>query len=55
MVWLAIERHILIFHDRWISNRRGRFIFHYLPLIILVSYIVLLYITTVFLLLCENT
>jgi hypothetical protein len=54
MAWLAIERHILIFHDRWVSNRRGRFLFHYLPLIILVAYILLFYITVIFLLPCEN-
>jgi hypothetical protein len=44
----------LIFHDGWISNRRGRFLFHYLPLIILMTYIFLFYITVIFLLPCEN-
>ena len=55
MAWLAIERHIFIFHDRWISNRRGRCLFHYFPLLILVTYIFLFYMTTIFLLPCENT
>jgi hypothetical protein len=55
MAWLAIERHILIFHDGWVSNRRGRFLFHYLPLIILMTYIFLFYIIAIFLLPCENT
>ncbi|CAF1210549.1 unnamed protein product [Adineta steineri] len=54
MAWLAIERHIFIFHDRWVSNRRGRFLFHYLPLIILVTYILLFYLIVVFILPCEN-
>ncbi len=53
--WLAIERHILIFHDRWVSNSRGRFLFHYLPLIILVTYILLFYFIVIFFLPCENT
>jgi hypothetical protein len=48
MAWLAIERHILIFHDRWVSNRRGRFLFHYLPLIILVTYILVFYSIAIF-------
>ncbi|CAF1606809.1 unnamed protein product [Adineta ricciae] len=34
MAWLAIERHIIIFHDRWLSTRTGRLLFHYLPLVI---------------------
>ncbi|CAF0858411.1 unnamed protein product [Adineta steineri] len=54
MAWLAIERHILIFHDRLLLNRRGRFLFHYLPLIILVTYILLFYLIVIFLLPCEN-
>ncbi|CAF1159525.1 unnamed protein product [Adineta steineri] len=54
MAWLAIERHILIFHDRLLLNRRGRFLFHYLPLIIIVTYLLLFYLIVVFLLPCEN-
>ena len=54
MLWLSIERHILIFHDRWVANRRGRFFFHYLPLIIIVTYILLFYIIVIFFLPCEN-
>lgn len=55
MAWLAIERHLLIFHDRWFSNQRQRFLFHYLPLIIFVAYILLFYIIVIFFLPCENT
>ncbi|CAF4002200.1 unnamed protein product [Adineta steineri] len=54
MAWLAIERHIFIFHDRLLLNRRGRFLFHYLPLIIIVTYILLFYLIVVFILPCEN-
>jgi hypothetical protein len=55
MAWLAIERHILIFHDRWVSNRRGRFLFHYLPLIIIIAYVVPYYTIVIFFPPCENT
>jgi hypothetical protein len=54
MAWLSIERHILIFHDGWVSTRRRRFLFHYLPLIILVTYILLFYFIVIFFLPCEN-
>jgi hypothetical protein len=54
MLWLSIERHILIFHDGLVANRRGRFLFHYLPLILLVTYICLFYIIVLFILPCEN-
>ncbi|CAF0981158.1 unnamed protein product [Adineta steineri] len=54
MAWLAIERHILIFHDRWVSNRRGRFLFHYLPSISIVVYILLYYVISIFFVPCEN-
>ncbi|CAF0721750.1 unnamed protein product [Adineta steineri] len=54
IAWLAIERYILIFHDRWVSNRRGRFLFHYLPSISLVAYIVVFYIISILFPPCEN-
>ena len=55
MAWLSVERHILIFHDRWLSNARGRFQFHYLPLIFLVAYILIFYMVVNFFLPCEST
>jgi hypothetical protein len=55
MTWLAIERHILIFHDGWVSNRRGRFLFHYLPLIIIIAYVVPYYTISIIFPPCENT
>ncbi|CAF4221919.1 unnamed protein product [Adineta steineri] len=54
MAWLAIERHILIFHDRWFLNRKGRFRFHYLPSIGIVAYILVYYIISIFFVPCEN-
>ncbi|CAM4784862.1 unnamed protein product [Rotaria magnacalcarata] len=55
MAWLAVERHILIFHDRWISNRRRCFLLHYAPMIIIAAYILLYYVTQIFILPCQNT
>jgi len=55
IAWLAIERHILILHDGLVANRRGRILFHYLPLLGLVTYILLFYFIVIFLLPCENT
>jgi hypothetical protein len=36
--WASIERHILIFHDRWVSTRKKRIFVHYLPVIIISLY-----------------
>ncbi|CAF1224382.1 unnamed protein product [Adineta ricciae] len=54
LTWLAIERHILIFYDQWVANQRGRFLFHYLPLILIISYVCLFYIVGIFVLPCDN-
>ncbi|CAF1444584.1 unnamed protein product [Rotaria magnacalcarata] len=55
MAWLAVERHILIFHDRWISNQRRCFLLHYAPMIIIAACILLFYLVNIFLLPCQNT
>ncbi|CAF3785682.1 unnamed protein product [Rotaria socialis] len=55
MAWLAVERHILIFHDGWICNRRRCFILHYTPMIIIAAYILLFYLAQIFFLPCQNT
>jgi hypothetical protein len=55
LAWLAIERHILIFHDRWLLNRRGRFLLHYLPFIIILAYVVPYYTIVILFPPCENT
>jgi hypothetical protein len=41
--WATIERHILIFHDRWVSTRKKRLFVHYLPLISVLLYCLILY------------
>lgn len=55
LTWMAIERHILIFHHRWVLNRRGCFLLHYLPIMIIPTYILLFYIIVIFFLPCQNT
>lgn len=55
MTWLAVERHILIFHDRLVSTSRGRLLFHYLPMAIIVVYFLVFYVVVMFLLPCQNT
>ena len=42
--WASIERHILIFHSRWVATRKNRFLLHYLPLILFFIYFVAYYI-----------
>ena len=41
--WASIERHILIFHDSWVSTTRRRFFVHYLPLVTLLVYCLIFY------------
>ncbi|CAF1274143.1 unnamed protein product [Rotaria magnacalcarata] len=48
LAWSSIERHILVFHDQWISTRKKRFYVHYLPLIILILYSTIYYTVLIF-------
>ena len=52
--WATVERHILIFHDRWVSTRKTRLFVHYLPLMVLLVYCVVFYVVVLFLLPCQN-
>lgn len=47
MAWSTIHRYLLIFHDSLFSSGRKRFLFHYLPLIILFPYIIIFYIVAI--------
>lgn len=53
--WASFERHILIFHDRWLATKRRRFFLHYLPIISLVLYCLIPYGISYFFPPCENT
>ena len=52
--WATVERHILIFHDRWVSTRKTRLFVHYLPLVVLLVYCLVFYVVVLFLLPCKN-
>ena len=53
--WATIERHILVFHDRWLQTRKQRFFLHYLPISTLVMYCFTYYFILFFFPFCENT
>jgi hypothetical protein len=55
LAWASIERHILIFHTRWISTQKKRFFVHYLPLILLLLYATIYYTDLIFFPPCEQT
>ena len=55
VAWATIERHILIFHDQWVSNRTKRLAFHYFPLLFLLFYCLALHFIVIFFPPCENT
>ena len=54
MAWASIERHILVFHDRWLMSKGGRFLIHYLPLITILLYGFIYYIVILSVYQCEN-
>lgn len=54
LAWISVERHIFIFNDRWIRTKRGRFFAHYLPLILIMSYLFIFNVYVYFLYPCEN-
>ena len=52
--WATIERHIIIFHDKWVSTQRKRLYFHYLPVIIIFIYWFTFYSYVYFYPTCQN-
>ncbi|CAF0975202.1 unnamed protein product [Rotaria sp. Silwood1] len=52
--WATIERHILIFHSRWVMTKKKRFFIHYLPLILLLLYCIIYYSVANFFPPCQN-
>ena len=43
VAWASVERHILIFHTQWVSTMKKRIFIHYIPIIIIVLYSIMLY------------
>lgn len=54
MAFASIERHILVFYDKLVSSPRRRFIFHYLPIILILIYGFTFYIAVIFFPSCEQ-
>lgn len=55
MLWSSIERHIIIFHSQQLlGTRRQKFFVHYLPLIIIFTYLIFFYIYIAFIHACTN-
>ncbi|CAF0839788.1 unnamed protein product [Adineta steineri] len=52
--WATIERHILIFHDRWVSTKKKRFIIHYIPPLLILLYCFIFYFIFWFFPPCRN-
>lgn len=52
--WTTVERHILIFHDGWLVTVKQRFVLHYLPIILIVTYYFVFYFIVYFYPPCEN-
>ncbi|CAF3348551.1 unnamed protein product [Rotaria socialis] len=54
MAWAAIERYILVYHDRLVSTSHKRLLVHYLPLLIIIFYAGIFYGIVIFAPPCEN-
>ena len=52
--WATLERHILIFHDGWLSTKKRRFFIHYFPAIFILLYLSIFYFVIYFFPPCEN-
>ena len=52
--WATVERHILVFHDRWLTTKKNIFLIHYLPSIVIVLYCSIYYCIAFFFPPCEN-
>lgn len=53
--WATVERHILIFHDQWISTQKKRFFINYLPILIIIIYCFIYYSLVAFAPFCQNS
>ena len=54
VAWMSVERHILVFHDRWVVSHRQRILFHYLPLFSILIYATIYYIWLIFFPPCQH-
>ncbi len=54
LVWMTIERHILIFNQTWFATQRKRFLVHYFPMILACIYPLVIYIYAFFVQDCKS-
>lgn len=54
MLWVSIERHILIFHPNAMQTNCHRMLFHYIPLLITALYAPTLFFVLIFLIPCDR-
>ncbi|CAF1418918.1 unnamed protein product [Adineta steineri] len=54
VAWASIQRHILIFHDKWVSTKRGRLLFHYIPSFLFLVYPIIFYVYIFIIMNCEQ-
>jgi hypothetical protein len=54
LAWASIERHILIFRSSIMKNRSKQILYHYLPLSLLIIYVVIFYVVVIVFPPCEN-
>lgn len=52
--WATVERHILIFHDRWLATKMKRAFVYYLPMFVLLLYCLVYYSVMYFFPPCSN-
>ena len=52
--WANVQRHILIFHEKWVSTKARRFFCHYLVIVSLIVYCLMFYFLTILFPSCEN-
>ncbi|CAF3235654.1 unnamed protein product [Rotaria sp. Silwood2] len=55
MAWCSVHLYLLVFHDGMFLNRNRRLFFHYLPIIMLLFYILVFYIIAIIFPPCKNT
>lgn len=53
--WATIERHILIFHDKWVATKKKRLLIHYVPIVVIPTYCFIYYCLVYFGPFCENS
>lgn len=54
LAWASIERHILIFHSKYVITKRDRILYHYLPPMILMIYLFSFHISVLIFPPCKN-